>query len=144
MTDLKTDLRKQLIRDEGVRKYAYRDSLGYWTIGVGRLIDKAKGGGLSDEEIEFLLNNDIEDKMTELNKALPWLSTLSDARQGVLLNMSFQLGINGILNFKNTLSLIKQGLYKEASDNMLKSLWAKQTPERAARLAKQMSTNEWQ
>lgn len=144
MTDLKTDLRKQLIRDEGVRKYAYRDSLGYWTIGVGRLIDKAKGGGLSDEEIEFLLNNDIEDKMTELNKALPWLSNLSEARQGVLLNMSFQLGINGILNFKNTLSLIKQGLYKEASDNMLKSLWAKQTPERAARLAKQMSTNEWQ
>lgn len=144
MTDLKTDLRKQLIRDEGVRKHAYKDSLGYLTIGVGRLVDKAKGGGLRDNEIEFMLDNDIQDRIAELNRVLPWLSNLSEARQGVLLNMSFQLGIEGVLNFKNTLSLIKQGLYKEASDNMLKSLWAKQTPERAARLAKQMSTNEWQ
>lgn len=139
-----SNLKSQLIRDEGVVPYAYADSLGFLTIGVGRLIDKRKDGKLSDIEIEFLLQNDINDKTKELVTALPWVVQLSDVRQGVLLNMSFQLGVEGLLKFKNTLQLIKDGHYDMASSGMLKSLWAQQTPERAKRLSKQMSTNEWQ
>ena len=55
-----------LKKEEGVVKHAYQDHLGYWTIGVGRLIDKRKGGGLSDEEIDYLLGNDIEKKIAEV------------------------------------------------------------------------------
>jgi lysozyme len=57
--------------------------------------------------------------------------------------MAFQMGVDGLLKFKNTLELIKNGKYKEASDAMLDSLWAKQTPNRASRLSAQMKTGEW-
>jgi lysozyme len=50
----------ELRRDEGVDRSAYQDHLGFWTIGVGRLIDRRKGGGLSDEEIDYLLQNDVK------------------------------------------------------------------------------------
>ncbi len=138
------DLKQQLIRDEGVVNHAYADSLGFLTIGVGRLIDKRRGGGLSPEEVEFLLTNDITVMSAAVLKTLPWSSKLSEPRLAVLINMAFQLGIGGLLEFKRTLGSIEDGQYSEASMEMLDSLWAQQTPERAKRLAKQMLTGEWQ
>ena len=138
------DLKEQLIRDEGVVRHAYEDSLGFTTIGVGRLIDARRGGGLSDSEIGYLLSNDIEEKTAQVLAALPWASKLSETRRAVLINMAFQLGIGGLLKFKRALGSIEDGQYKEASMEMLDSLWAQQTPERAKRLAKQMETGEWQ
>ena len=138
------DLRQQLIRDEGSVSHAYEDSLGFTTIGVGRLIDSRRGGGLRDSEIDFLLSNDIAEKTAQVLAALPWASKLSEPRLGVLLNMAFQLGIGGLLQFKRALGSIEDGQYGEAAKEMLDSTWAKQTPARAARLAKQMETDEWQ
>jgi lysozyme len=138
------NLAQMLEDEEGRVTHAYQDSLGYWTIGVGRLIDKRKGGGLTDEEIDFLLANDIKRKTTEVAKALPWLGQLNGARQAVLVGMAFQLGTEGLLAFKNTLGKIQAGDYQAAADNMLLSKWATQTPERAKRMAKQMETGEWQ
>ena len=137
------DLRQQLIRDEGSVSHAYEDSLGFTTIGVGRLIDFRRGGGLRDGEIDFLLINDIEEKTAQVLAALPWASKLSETRRAVLINMAFQLGIGGLLKFKRALGSIEDGQYKEASMEMLDSLWAQQTPERAKRLAKQMESDEW-
>lgn len=134
---------KQLRRDEGVEKSAYQDSLGYWTIGVGRLIDKRKGGGLSDKEIDFLLANDIAEKEAELKARISFYKGLDEARRGVLLNMAFNLGTDGLLAFKNTLNLVGQGKYEQASGEMLKSKWAKQVGNRAVRLSEQMKTGEW-
>lgn len=141
---MKEQITKQLRRDEGVEKSAYQDSLGYWTIGVGRLIDKRKGGGLSDKEIDFLLNNDIEEVEEALGARVSFYKSLDEARRGVLLNMAFNLGVDGLLAFKNTLSLVGEGKYKEASVEMLKSKWATQVGNRAVRLSKQMATGEWQ
>ena len=140
---MKPQLLRQLQRDEGFKDHAYQDHLGYWTIGFGRLIDERKEGHITLEEGLFLLNNDIDNKTEELLKRLPWVNDLDDARKGVLVNMAFQLGVDGLLKFKNTLELIKNGKYKEASDAMLDSLWAKQTPNRASRLSAQMKTGEW-
>lgn len=138
------DIVRQLKADEGVRRTAYQDHLGYWTIGVGRLIDASKpGAGLRDSEIEFMLRTDIEDRIAALGNALPWFHELDEVRQGVLVNMAFQLGIRGLLGFTTTLGLIKDRKYAEAADQMLRSKWAKQTPDRAARLAKQMKTGKW-
>jgi lysozyme len=140
---MKPQLLRQLQRDEGFKEHAYQDHLGYWTIGFGRLIDERKGGHITLEEGLFLLNNDIDEKTEELLKRLPWVNDLDDARKGALVNMAFQMGVDGLLKFKNTLELIKNGKYKEASDAMLDSLWAKQTPNRASRLSAQMKTGEW-
>jgi lysozyme len=60
------------------------------------------------------------------------------------MNMAFQMGVDGLLKFNKTLTLVEQGKYKEAADNMLKSLWAKQTPARAERMAQQMRSGQWQ
>jgi lysozyme len=143
---VKSDLVRQLKGDEGIKPFAYQDSEGFWTIGVGRLVDKRKpGSGLRPDEIAYLLNNDIDDRINALGSALsPWFQDLDDARKGVLLNMAFQLGLTGLLKFSETLDLVRRGRYAEASSEMLNSLWAHQTPNRANRLAKQMLTGEWQ
>ena len=142
---MKTELTRQLRGDEGVRAQAYQDHLGFWTIGVGRLIDARKpGSGLRPHEIDFLLRNDIDDRIEALTRRLPWFQNLDDARKGVLLNMSFQLGVEGLLGFKNTLRFVEQGNYESAARNMLLSKWADQTPARAKRMAEQMRTGEWQ
>lgn len=136
-------IRKQLRRDEGVEESAYQDSLGYWTIGVGRLIDKRKGGKLSEKEIDFLLDNDIEEKESALEARISFYKRLDEARRGVLLNMAFNLGVDGLLAFKNTLRLVGEEKYEEASVEMLKSKWAQQVGNRAVRLSEQMKTGEW-
>lgn len=138
----KKQLTKELRRDEGVVPFAYQDHLGYWTIGVGRLIDKRKGGGLSDEEIDFLLSNDIDRFEKQVIDALPWYSRLDDVRQRVLVNMAFNLGIAGLLGFKNTLAMIERGDYAGAAKGMLNSKWATQVGERAKRLATMMETGK--
>jgi len=134
----------QIKKDEGLVLHVYDDSLGYSTIGYGRLVDRRKGGGISQDEATFLLNNDVQSKLYALEKTIPWITGLDDARKGVLLNMTFQMGISGLLKFKNTLAKIEMGDYENASANMLKSLWARQTPNRANRLAEQMRTGQWQ
>lgn len=142
---MKAELSRQLRGDEGERPCVYPDHLGYMTIGVGRLVDARKpGAGLRPSEMAFMLNNDIDDRIEALTRKLPWFQDLDDARRGVLLNMAFQLGTDGLLKFVNTLKLIEDGKYDLAAHAMLQSLWAKQTPERAARMAQQMLSGQWQ
>ena len=137
-------LTEQLRRDEGTRATVYKDTLGFDTIGVGRLIDSRKpGAGLRPDEIDYLLRNDINDRVQALTKALPWFDRLDEARRGVLINMAFQLGTAGLLGFKSTLALVAAGKYAESAEQMLKSKWATQTPARAKRLADQMKTGVW-
>ena len=133
----------QIKQDEGLVLHVYDDTLGYSTIGYGRLVDRRKNGGISEEEALYLLKNDVQAKLYALEKTIPWITGLDDARKAVLLNMSFQLGITGLLKFKNTLAKIEMGDYDGAADNMMKSLWARQTPNRAGRLAEQMRTGQW-
>lgn len=137
-------LRQQLRAEEGVVPHAYQDHLGFWTIGVGRLIDKRKGGRLRDDEIDLLLDNDIAEKTAEVRAALPWFDRLNEARQAVLIGMAFQMGTEGLLKFQQTLAAIRDERYAHAANLMLQSLWAKQTPARARRMARQMETGEWQ
>lgn len=142
---MKQELTKQLRIDEGVKPQAYQDHLGYWTVGVGRLIDARKpGSGLRPSEIDMLLQNDIDDRIEALTRRLPWFQNLDDARKGVLLNMAFQMGVEKFMGFKNTLALVERGDYMGAARNMLLSKWADQTPERANRMAEQMRTGRWQ
>lgn len=135
---------QQIEREEGRRRCTYQDHLGFWTIGVGRLIDGRKGGGLTDDEIDYLLANDIRRKTDQVRAALPWFDQLSEPRQAVLIGMAFQLGIGGLLGFKTTLGHIAAGRWHDAAAGMLASRWAHQTPARAKRMADQIATGEWQ
>ena len=132
---------EQLKRDEGLRLRAYKDAVGKVTVGYGRNLDDK---GLSREEAEYLLANDINEVKIAVAQALPWCSSLDDARLGVLLNMAFNMGVPGLLQFKNTLALIKGGNYDAAADAMLDSHWAQQVGPRAQRLALQMRCGVWQ
>lgn len=143
----------ELRRDEGERLIAYLDSLGYWTIGVGHLIDPRKGadpapfgtdlrrgGTITKMQSAQLLASDVDANAAELDKRLPWWRSLSDARQRVLLNMAFNLGVDGLLGFKNTLAMVKAADYASAARGMLASKWADQVHDRANRLAEMMVT----
>lgn len=138
------NLIKQLRDEEGEVLSAYQDHLGFWTIGVGRLIDKRKGGGITPEESAYLLGNDIAKVSAQLDAKIPWWRKLDEARQAVIQGMAFQMGIDGLLGFKNTLKMVESGDYEGAGKGMLNSLWAKQTPARAKRMSEQMRTGEWQ
>ena len=136
-------MRSHLGREEGRVPYAYQDNLGFWTIGVGRLIDKRKGGHLSDAEIDMLLANDINRFVMAMQGWPAWEAVRDDpVRATALLSMCFQMGPDGLAGFKNSLKLVAEKRWTEAANNMLQSLWAKQTPARAARVTHMLATGE--
>lgn len=131
-------LAKELATDEGEVLHAYQDSQGFWTIGIGTLIDERGGGGITHDEALYLLNNRIEAKKTELDNRLSWWRTLSSVRQRVLLNMAYNLGVEGLLKFRRALYAMQIGNFDIASNEMLLSSWAGQVGDRAIRLARMM------
>jgi len=124
---------RDLIRDEGLRLEAYRDSEGHLTIGVGRLIDPP--GGLNEEEARYLLNGDIDRAMRGLDAHRAWWRDLPEPAQRALLNMAFNLGIRGVLKFQRMLAALRRRNYEAAARECLDSRWAGQVGERAERIA---------
>jgi|TARA_R100001530_G_scaffold131035_2_gene102411 lysozyme len=129
----------QLKVHEGVRSKVYLDTEGIETIGVGRNL---KDRGLSDDEIELMLANDIRDFQEEVESAFPWWSGMDDVRQRVVVDMAFNMGLGSLSKFVNTLAHIENGRYEEASVEMLDSKWARQVGDRANVLSDMMKTGE--
>lgn len=142
------DLKKlilELRRDEGVRYAPYNDTMGIQTVGVGHNMKACPlpagwKAPLTDAQVDTLLAADIESVRKALDARLPWWSTLDDVRQRVLANMAFNMGIQGLLGFKNTLAAVQAGRYADAAQGMAASAWARQVGARAARLAQAMKT----
>lgn len=128
-------LRGELERDEGIRLKPYKDTVGKTTLGIGRNLDDV---GISREEAEYLLGNDIVRVVTELRQHLPWFVNLNDTQQRVLANMCFELGIGGLMGFPVMLGRVQANDFAGAAEAMLDSTWAKQVPVRAERLAAMM------
>lgn len=128
-------LANQLVTDEGLRLKPYKDTVGKTTIGVGRNLDDV---GISKQEAMMLLGADIDKAFADLDKFLPWWRDMSDARQQVIANMCFNMGIGKLQTFVNTLQAMKDGRYADAAAGMRNSLWAKQVGARAERLAQMM------
>jgi lysozyme len=133
----------QLKRDEGFRGQPYQCTEGFTTIGYGRNLDT---NPITDNEAEFMLLNDAQktlDRLIEV-ELLPRVKLENlTPRQAVLVNMAFQMGVTGLLKFKKSLAYYLQDDYESCSREMLKSKWARQTPNRAERLVKQMLTGQW-
>lgn len=130
----------QIKRHEGLKLKPYRCTQGKLTIGYGRNLDDR--GITASEAEEMLLNDMCEVEERLFNEGL--LSGLNDARKAVLINMGFQLGINGLFKFKRMIAALDRKEYEQASKEILNSLYAKQTPNRAKELAEQMLTGEFQ
>jgi lysozyme len=133
-------LEEQLIRDEALRLKPYKDSVGKLTIGVGRNLDDV---GISQQEAMDLLANDIDNASAQLRTRLPWTISLDEVRRAALVNMAFNLGIGGLMQFHHFLAALEAGNYKLAASEMLESLWAKQVGPRAHRLSIQIETGEF-
>ena len=125
-------LAQDLLRDEGLRLKPYCCTAGKLTIGVGRNLDDR---GLTEAEALMLLDNDIQACWAELQAALPWVAAAPEAVQEVLANLCFNLGLAGLLGFRQTLAHLQAGLYVDAADELLRSRWAQQVGPRAGRLA---------
>ena len=129
-----TQLEKDLLRDEGSRSRIYQDSLGFWTIGVGRLVDPRSQKGLSPDEIKYLLRNDIQEALQDITNESWYQSLETNGQRRAVLNMRFQLGGEGLRKFVRSLKLLEEGKWLEAGQEFRKSKWYSQTPERAERV----------
>lgn len=115
--------------------HAYQDTLGYWTVGYGFLVDERRGAGIPKVVADFWLDHEIEARWKALAHALPWLPDEPEPVQRAVQNMAYQLGVRGMLNFRRMIAALQAGNYAEAAREALDSTWARQTPNRARRVA---------
>ena len=136
---LEGKVRHMLKKHEGFVSHVYEDSTPekYLTIGYGRVVDQRLGGGISKDEADFLLLNDVRNCIKILKNQLDYFDELSENRQIVLINMYFNLG-NRLFNFKNMLFALAKKDYDEVAVQMLDSKWAQQVKGRSSELARMM------
>lgn len=126
--------------DEGFRAKPYRCTAGKLTIGYGRNLEDR---GITKEEADYLLRNDIAAVTKELQDLIASWYQLTPPRQAVLINMGINMGVGGLLKFRKMLAALDRHDYKTAAAEMLNSTYAKQVSNRANRLAQQMETGQW-
>lgn len=149
--------------DEGLKLGLYKDTEGFWTIGIGHLVtknlsfevakaelDKLVGrpasGNITMAEAESIFNKDVSKAISGIqsNSVLsPVFNGLDDIRQAALINMVFQMGVAGVAGFSNSLKLIQAKSWDEAATNLAKSRWYTQTTNRAKRVISTMRTGTW-
>jgi len=132
----------QLKRHEGVKSHAYKCTANMITVGVGRNIDENGGIGLSDDEINYLLENDIKRCKQELI-SLSWFTDLDSVRQDALVNLCFNLGLTRLMGFKNAMAAMAEGDYERAADEFYDSRWAKQVKSRADEVCEMIRTGRY-
>ena len=133
---------EQLKVDEGFRAFVYDDATGkplkkgdtikgHPTVGYGTELSKR---GIEEEEAEYLMRRDLAKIVANLNSQV-FFKHLDDARKAVIVNMCYQMGINGFLKFKRFINSLIMEDYTSAARHGLNSKWAReQSPARAKRL----------
>jgi lysozyme len=137
-------LLKMIKLHEGVKSHAYQCTAGKWTIGVGRNIDEEGGLGLSEEEINVLLINDVERVKNELTAVYFWFPALDEVRQAAMIDMCFNLGLSRLRGFVKAIEAMSRQQYDNAADEFLDSRWASQVGQRAIRVTEMIRTGEYQ
>jgi len=139
LEQIKQDLRKH----EGWVPWAYRDSLGYLTIGYGFLVDPTRGGSMPREVGEFWLNFELQE-LEKSRPQWPWWPTIGDARQQVLTCLMYNMGVDKLLTFKNMLAFLAGGNYTAAADELKNSAWYRQVGvDRGDLYCKILQSGEW-
>ena len=128
---------------EGVETHAYKCTAEKTTIGVGRNIDPSGGIGLSHDEIDYLLANDIKRVEAELLRAFSWYDDLNQPRKDAMIDMCFNMGLPRLMKFKKALAGMAMGDYNAASIEFLDSRWAKQVGQRAITITDIIRSGEY-
>lgn len=154
---------EQLQRDEGFQQFPYIDPLrkrrveqmlsavgvtfeqfmqiARLTIGNGFNL---QSDGISADESRLVLQQRVWKRYLALITALPWVKFIDEARQGVLLNMAYNMGVTDLITFTTFISLVQSGQYDKAADDMKQTAWYREVGDRAVRLEQQMRTGVWQ
>jgi len=125
------------------RHVAYKCPAGYWTLGIGRNIDPENGIGLSDDEVDYLLENDIARVTKELAAEYKWFNDLDDVRKDAIIDIAFNLGATRLRGFRRALAAMKAADYKTAATEFLDSKWARQVGGRALELTDMIASGEY-
>ena len=115
----------------------YQDTLGIWTIGVGHNIEEK---GISPAVMELMLDEDIEEAIVELKRSVSFFSKMPEQVQEALVNLSFNMGIPRLMQFKKTLAYLRDGDFEAAADELLDSRYAEQVGRRADEVADMIRT----
>lgn len=124
---------------EGFKSHPYTDSVGKLTIGYGFNI-APDGPGLTAEECSYVLTIRLTKVHADVFNALPWFRGLNTARADVLVDMAYNMGLNGLLGFHRMLAMAEVGNYEGAAAAGLESKWATQVGQRAKDLMEQLRT----
>lgn len=144
--DIKISVEKMIAFEEGLRLKAYRCTQGFLTVGYGHNLDVDKsidilnraikiGDYITLEEANLLFKKDLDNVLKGIKNKIPYFDNLKPKYQVIIINMVFQMGINGVLKFKNTLKFMQLDISEKVKTGLLSSLFAKQTPNRANRIA---------
>jgi lysozyme len=136
-------LTEMLRRHEGVETHAYKCTSGKITVGVGRNIDPDGGLGLSDDEIDVLLENDIDRSIKELGAAFNWFSDLNEARRDAMIDLVFNMGLTRLTGFKKALAAMAEANYDLAAAEFMDSKWASQVKDRAIEICAMIKTGNY-
>jgi len=131
---------ESLREEEGWSNTAYKCSEGHWTIGYGRNVDPHTGIGISREEGELMLTNDVRRTIEELENAFPKFRDLDQPRTAILIELCFQLGLPTLRKFTNMLAALWAGDNDRAAEELLDSRYARQVPARADRYAERLKS----
>ena len=124
-------------RHEGFEPKVYQCTEGYDTIGYGFTIKDLE---IDKDVADLILMKKLHTLLQRITIAFPWFENIDNIAKSVVVNMCYQLGLRGFSQFKKTIYYLETEQYEEASMEMLDSLWAKQTPNRANELSELMST----
>lgn len=143
-------LGKRLSIEEGESLVLYLDTKGILTGGKGHNFIARPAYGLTQvgdrltqEQEDALFAEDVQDACAQLSYYLPWWKNLDSDRQNVMLDLCFNMGINTLCTFHNTLSYVKNGMWEQAAEGMAHSLWAEQVGPRAAWLENAMRKGQY-
>lgn len=134
------NIRYLIKQHEGFRSNLYRCPAGRQTIGYGHNLDAR---GISERAAEVILDDDLADTRRECELYISRFDELDEVRQAVLLDMAYNMGIHGLMEFRNFLTAVYFKRWKRAGEEMMDSRWATQVGKRAERLRQMMETGEW-
>jgi len=146
-----SDTPSMIERHEGRRNEVYKDSLGIPTIGIGynlrnatakedlakvgaNLKEVLRGKQLSDDQVNELFRMSLDRALKDAKSYYPEFDKLPDAAKGVLVDMSFNLGLTKLKGFKDLKTALGKGNYNAAADAMIDSAWYRQVKTRGVRL----------
>ena len=126
------NLLKQIKDHEGFKSTVYQCTEGYDTIGYGFAVKDLK---LSKKVCNIILAEKLAKLQFDINNKFEWFKDSPEIVRNVVTNMCYQMGISGFSKFKKTIYYLETEQYEEAADEMLDSLWHKQTPSRSQELS---------